>query len=122
MSGGCWVGSPSCLEFASSLGEPCLTSGVVLDSQFAVGPRIGAVLDITRDQKTILSANYGRSNDVTPFDTAANYDSALHAFRSRDRWNRSTNQWEPLDSSGGAGGLAINKQAKVPHSDQLTAS
>jgi hypothetical protein len=103
-------------------GRTVLTDGTVFNSQFAVGPRIGAVLDITRDQKTILSANYGRSNDVTPFDTAANYDSALKAFRQRDRWNRTTNQWEFLDSSGGAGGLQIDKNAKVPHSDQLSAS
>ncbi len=103
-------------------GRTVLTGGEVFNSQFAVGPRIGAVFDITRDQKTIFSVNYGRSNDVTPFDTAANYDSALHAFRSRDRWNRTANQWEPLDQSGGAGGLAIDKQAKVPHSDQLSAS
>jgi len=103
-------------------GRTVLTGGEVFNSQFAVGPRIGAVLDITRDAKTILSVNYGRSNDVTPFDTAANYDSALHAFRSRDRWNRTTNQWEPLDQSGGAGGVAIDKNAKVPHSDQFSAS
>jgi hypothetical protein len=93
--------------------------GTTVSSLFGVGPRIGTVFDITKDQKTIFSAFYGRANEVM---------SLMAAFASNapvattQQWNATTNTWDLLANAGGPSGYVMDKNAKTPHTDEFTAS
>jgi hypothetical protein len=57
------------------------TGGTELASLFGVGPRLSIVGDITRDQKTIASAYYGRSTEVVSPLMASNYDQQIYIMQ-----------------------------------------
>jgi len=101
-------------------GQSRLDDGTVFHSQFALGPRIGAVVDITRDQKTIFSAHYGRATDVNQIEPAREYQRSLVGAEVVEKWNPVTQQFEFQSRSGGQGGDLYDRNAKPPHQDQLT--
>ena len=103
-------------------GRARLTDGTWFQSQFAVAPRMGFILDITRDQKTILSASYGRSTAVVDVGNTSSYDNIVQGAKRTDKWNKTTQQWEFFSQAGGPEGASIDKNAKVPHADQITSS
>jgi hypothetical protein len=106
-------------------GQTRLTDGSIFNSQFAVGPRIGLIADITRDQKTILSTSYGRSNEVSALGMAAAYDGTTQGAKVQEAWipqGSPQGRWVFVSQVGGAGGGSIDKNAKVPHADQITSS
>jgi len=103
-------------------GRARLTDGTWFQSQFAVAPRMGFILDITRDQKTILSASYGRSTAVVDVGNTSSYDNIVQGAKRTDKWNKTTQQWEFFSQAGGAEGAIVDKNAKVPHADQITSS
>src|SRR5262249_54348447 len=70
--------------------------GSVFSSNFAVCPRIGFALDVTGDQKTILSSSYGRSNLVSQFDQIQNYDNAIQNPAVTEEYDHTTHEWRPL--------------------------
>jgi len=85
------------------------------------GPRLGAVFDVTRDQKTIFSAFYGRSNETLSLLAAAN--ASPGSLSTTYQWNRNTNQFEFLRTSGGAGGTQVDPHNHTsPHSDEVLVS
>jgi hypothetical protein len=103
-------------------GRAKTTDGTWFQSDFAVGPRLGLILDITRDQKTIFSTSYGRSNMVVDVGNASSYDNIIQGAKRTDKWNNGTKQWELLSQSGGETGGVLDKHAKIPHADQITTS
>ena len=103
-------------------GQSRTSDGTVFHAQFAVGPRIGLIADVTRDQKTIFSSSYGRSNEVSSLGNVAAYDGTTQGAKVTEKWNPQTGQWEFLSQVGGEGGGAIDHKAKVPHADQITTS
>jgi len=103
-------------------GRARLTNGTWFASQFAVGPRIGLIFDITRDQKTIFSGSYGRSNSVVDVGNTSSYDNIVQGAKRTDKWNKTTMQWDFFSQSGGDSGAIVDKNALVPHSDQVDTS
>ncbi len=99
--------------------------GQKVSDLFGVAPRIGFVLDLTGDQKTILSAFYGRSNDVANLLPAAN--GTPSAITNTYAWNPASGtvgQFSDLvQSSGGPKGYRIDPRATTPpHTDEVDVS
>ncbi len=92
--------------------------GQTVSSLFGIGPRLGAVWDITGDGKTLFSLFYGRANETLSLLAAANADVSPTFVTLQ--WNPATHQFERLATSGGAGGYQIDHHAATPHSDELT--
>jgi len=103
-------------------GRARTTDGTWFQSQFAVGPRMGLIWDVTRDQKTIFSSSYGRSTAVVDVGNTSSYDNIIQGAKRTDKWNKTTQQWEVFSQFGGESGGVIDKNAKVPHADQITSS
>jgi hypothetical protein len=87
---------------------------------FGVGPRLGLLFDITRDQKTIFSAFYGRANETLNLLVANNAD--VSAISKTYQWNPMNNRFEFLQQSGGPGGYALHPNGTAPHTDEVTLS
>jgi hypothetical protein len=98
-------------------GQSRLYDGTQFHSQFAAGPRMGVVVDITRDQKTIFSTHYGRSSDVINIEQARNYQLSLGGAEFTEQYRNG--QWVLISQSGGRGGDLIDHNAKPPHQDQI---
>jgi hypothetical protein len=79
-------------RFSNSLGE-------VVQNVLGFGPRFGVAFRLTRDGKTLLKANYGRSNEVSTLLFAASADTGA-AF-SQWLFNRGTNRFDQYITSGG---------------------
>jgi TonB dependent receptor/Carboxypeptidase regulatory-like domain len=98
------------------------TVGETASSLFGIGPRIGAALDITGDQKTILTAFYGRSNETLSLLPAAFGDPS--STSETQRWDPTANNgqggYTPLNTAGGPGGYKLNPNAATPHTDEVT--
>src|SRR5262249_27407029 len=62
--------------------------GQTVTNLFGVGPRIGATVDITGDQKTIFRAFYGRANETLSLLPASDV-AEFSAFQT-------TKQWDPV--------------------------
>ena len=101
-------------------GQSHTTDGTLFHSMFAVGPRIGLVADLTRDQKTIFSIAYGRSNEVSEIGNASDYDANL-GVTTNQRYDKTARQWLDNGTSGGRVGGIIDHHAQVPHADSITA-
>jgi hypothetical protein len=97
------------------------TLGQMASNVFGVGPRLGFVLDLTGDQKTILSAYYGRSNDVSNLLPAA-YGSPAGQSRTF-LWNDATMAFDQqISGSGGSRGYVLDPNGPAPHTDQVAVS
>lgn len=92
--------------------------GQTVSNLFGVGPRLGINVDLTGDAKTIFSAYYGRSNEVSTLLAAAYAD--ITAVGQVNQWNGTA--FEPLYTYGGAGGYKIDRNIKPPHTDEITLS
>ena len=95
--------------------------GRVVGQLAGFGPRLGAVVDVTRDQKTIFSAFYGRSNETLSLLAAANASpgpvTQFYAY------NATSRTFAPSTTSGGPGGFTVDpKNHTPPHSDELLVS
>jgi hypothetical protein len=93
--------------------------GQTVSSLFGVGPRLGAVVDLTRDQKTIFTAYYGRANEVMSLMTAFAMNVPMSTTQ---QWNPATNTWDLLNNAGGPSGFMIDRNAKTPHTDEFATS
>lgn len=96
-------------------------AGRVAAQLVGFGPRIGAVLDLTRDTKTIFSAFYGRSNETLSLLAAANASPA--ATTNIYEYNADTKEFEYASSRGGAGATEVDRKNHTPpHSDEILVS
>jgi hypothetical protein len=94
--------------------------GQTVSNLFGVGPRLGVTIDLTGDEKTILSVFYGRANEVATLVPATVSD--ITATSTTQQYNPATMQWDHLRDSGGAGGFAIDPKLTPPHTDEVTLS
>src|SRR5258708_30642974 len=74
--------------------------GQTVSHLLGYGPRLGFIFDITRDQKTIFSAFYGRSNETLSLLTASSAD--VTGTSVVNQWNQNTKQFEKAFTTGGA--------------------
>ncbi|HEX6839318.1 MAG TPA: hypothetical protein VF334_22225, partial [Polyangia bacterium] len=96
------------------------TRSETVSSLFGVGPRLGATYDLTKDQKTIVSVFYGRSNETLSLLATSSAD--VSAVASTYQWQQASKTWQLLQQSGGSDGYRIGKNLTPPHTDELTAS
>ena len=94
------------------------TLGQTVSSLFGVGPRLGATLDVTGDQKTIISAFYGRSTETLSLAAAIVAD--VSATSSYNKWDAKSGAFQPSYTTGGAGGYLIDRKLTAPHADEIT--
>lgn len=100
-------------------GEARLTDGSLYTGVYGFGPRFGVVIDLTRDQKTILSANYGRSSEVQEIGNASDWDLTYQGNQITESFNRPTGQWLTQTTTGVN---RLNKHPTTSHSDDVTAT
>jgi hypothetical protein len=97
------------------------SGGQIASNVFGVGPRLGVLVDLTGDQKTIFSAFYGRANDVSNLLTAAFASPA--ALSQTLLWNPTKNKFDTvIAASGGARGYLLDPTGPAPHTDEVTVS
>ncbi|HYO53867.1 carboxypeptidase regulatory-like domain-containing protein [Archangium sp.] len=93
----------------------------IVSQLYGFGPRLGAVVDVTRDQKTIFSASYGRSNETLSLLAAAN--ASPGPLSTTYQYSTTKKQFEPLLTSGGPGGTQVDRSNHTsPHSDEILLS
>ena len=96
--------------------------GAQVTQLFGIAPRLGLTADVTKDGRNILFAYYGRATNPLPLDVVAAQDDA-------DAGGSKVYQWDPMSSgftnmiqqTGGPGGVIIDKNAKMPKADEITA-
>lgn len=98
------------------------TGGTKIASLFGVGPRLAIAADLTRDQKTIASAFYGRNTEVVSPLLASNYDQSIFITQTLQQYNRMTGAWDSIQTIGGPGGAKLDSNATPPHTDEVTVS
>jgi hypothetical protein len=98
------------------------TGGTRIASLYGFGPRLAAAADLTRDQKTIASAFYGRSTEVVSPLLASVYDQQIYVLQTIQKYNQQTGNWDTRQVIGGPGGARIDKNPTTPHSDEVTLS
>lgn len=94
-------------------------SGKTFSSLFGIGPRVGATVDLTGDQKTIFSAFYGRSNETLSLLPAS---AANNPLQTTEQWNPTAHRWEFSEQVGGPRGYQVDRNLVAPHTDEVTAS
>ncbi len=94
--------------------------GQTVSSLFGVGPRLGFVVDITGDQKTMFKAFYGRSNEVMSLLGGAN--AVPGGIATTFQYDAASNSFQKLYQSGGAGGYRLDPNGNTPHVDEVTFS
>lgn len=83
---------------------------------YGFGPRLGAILDLTGDQKTIFSAFYGRIVDVRTLLVGSNTQRTDFTFV--QQWNGTT--WAPFQTVGGNDYYKLDpKNSTAPHTDEI---
>jgi hypothetical protein len=92
--------------------------GQTVANLWGFGPRIGFTFDITKDQKTIFSAFYGRANETLSLLAASAAD--VTGVTTTYQWNQGGNRFQLLNISGGASGYRIDPHPDTPHSDEVT--
>jgi hypothetical protein len=89
-------------------------------SLFGIGPRLGAIADLTQDGRNVFSAYYGRATDpislLVSSDTSSTEASITRVFRFGG------GMWNLIDQQGGPGGIHVDPNAKMPHTDEVTVS
>jgi hypothetical protein len=95
--------------------------GETVSSMFAVGPRLGATFDVTGDQKTIVSAYYGRATDTLYLLAASRAD--VTALKYKADFDPKTNDFTANRTvlSGLPGSYKLDPNATPPHTDEIEA-
>ena len=96
--------------------------GDSVTNMWGLGPRLGLIGDVTRDGRTIVFAYYGRHNEVLSLLPASNIDGSETAISIEREFDPMTNDFTNVVSmSGGEGNIQVDKDAKTPHKDEITA-
>ena len=98
------------------------TIGQTVSSLFGVGPRLGVIVDLTGDQKTIFKANYGRSNEVMSLLPVTN--ATPSGLTNTNFYNSATGKFDSPNNytAGGGGGYRLDPSGNTPHVDSVTLS
>jgi len=84
------------------------------------GPRLGIIVDITGNQKTMFKAFYGRANETLSLLTVSYADATPVQTVEQFTGMPGAPAWSTLYTSGGAGGYRLNPHADAPHTDEIT--
>ncbi|MGQ0504391.1 MAG: TonB-dependent receptor [Myxococcaceae bacterium] len=95
------------------------SSGNLVSMHSGLGPRLGLIADLTGDQKTIVSAFYGRANEVMSLMAA---QSANRAPQTSYLFNAQSKRWDFLESIGGPGTTTLDPHGRPPHTDEILLS
>jgi len=90
-------------------------------SLFGIGPRLGANADLTQDGRNVLFAYYGRATEPISLLVSADTSSTEASITKTFRFSPSMNDFVQIDQSGGPGGIKVDPDAKIPHTDEITA-
>jgi hypothetical protein len=88
-------------------------------SLWGFGPRLGFIVDITGNQKTMFKAFYGRSNETMSLLTVAYADFTPTATVEQFTGMPGAPAWSTLYTTGGTGGFRLNPNADAPHTDEV---
>ncbi len=94
--------------------------GQVVSNLFGVGPRLGFVVDITGDQKTMFKAFYGRSNEVMSL--LAGAYATPGGLSTVSQYDAASNSFQKAYTYGGPGGYRTDPNGNTPHVDEVTFS
>src|SRR6266851_376959 len=84
------------------------------------GPRFSAIFDVTRDQKTIFQASYGRSTEELYLTTINGLDTSYKGQTTTQQWNSTTRRFEPLPVGGTPNNTLVDSSGRtLPHADEL---
>ncbi|MGQ0508595.1 MAG: carboxypeptidase regulatory-like domain-containing protein [Myxococcaceae bacterium] len=91
--------------------------GRKVSDMFAVGPRLGAIWDISKKQETLVYAYYGRSTEMLSLLAASNANSILI---NTNEWNQATKRYEFVGREGGPDGVILDpKNTRAPSADTI---
>lgn len=84
------------------------------------GPRFSAIFDITRDQKTIFQASYGRTSEDVYLTVLGSVDGAYKGQATVSTWNPATRTFQPLPVGGTPNDVLLDSSSRnLPHADEL---
>jgi hypothetical protein len=93
----------------------------VISDLFMVSPRLGLTADLTQDGRNIVFAYYGRHTEPLSLSSASSVDAIEASKDITWQWNEMTMDYtDKVAESGGPGGVIIQKNPTMPHSDELT--
>jgi len=98
--------------------------GGLLARLFGYGPRLSLVYDLFHDRTTLLSAHYGRHNDVGNAFIADQFNPRQPSILKRwtaDPAPQTTGQFTKVSESGGAGGQLVGSNLTPPKLDEVSA-
>jgi hypothetical protein len=93
------------------------TFGQTVSNLLGFGPRLGATLDLTGDQRTIFTVWYGRSNETLSLMATGQAD--INTPTTTYQFDKTTKTWNMINSGGGASGYRIGKDLTPPHADAV---
>jgi hypothetical protein len=96
------------------------TLGQTVSNLFGFGPRLGMIVDITGDQKTMFKAFYGRSNEVMSLLPATNAD--VQGLSTVNVWDPASHSFVKDHTTGGTNGYRLDPYGNTPHVDEVTVS
>lgn len=88
-------------------------------------PRLGVTANLTSDGRNVAFAHYGRNTEVLSLATASSVDSTEGSVEREYEYTPGhadpvTGEWRKISETGGEGGVVVDKNAKTPHSDEVT--
>jgi hypothetical protein len=96
-------------------------NGNRVTSLFALGPRLGVTANLTKDARNVAFAYYGRNTETLSLLAASSIDAVEAGEDVTYEFNEDTGKFDnEISRSGGAGGVVVDKNAKAPHSDEVT--
>jgi hypothetical protein len=95
-------------------------NGHTISNLWGLGPRLALVGDLTRDGRNVVSASYGRSNEVLSLLPGANFDSAESSVNITREWDQTMHGFtREISRTGGSGNVIIDPHLTTPHADEL---
>jgi hypothetical protein len=93
------------------------TEGELLTSLVGYGPRLSLVYDLLHDRTTLVSAHYGRHNDIGNAYIASRL--APQQVQTLSQWNPATAMFERRSTSGGPTGQTFGRDLSPPTLDEV---
>jgi hypothetical protein len=95
------------------------TVGETVSSLWGFGPRLGIIVDLTGNQKTMFKVFYGRSNETLSLLTSAYADLTPIQEIQQFTGTPGSPMWETVYRAGGPGGYKLDPNSDAPHTDEI---
>jgi hypothetical protein len=83
------------------------------------GPRFSAIVDLTRDQKTIFQASYGRATEELYLTTINGTDTSYKGLATTYLWDQPSKTFQKLQGTNPSNVLVDSSGRTFPHVDEL---